>query len=171
MVFPRGSVGKETACNEGDAGDVVFTSGSRRSLEEDIADHFSVLARRIPWTEKPGGLQSKQSQRVGNKKQLSTHSYPINNVVIVSSEQQRDSAIHIHVSILLQTPLPSRLPHNTEQSSLCSTAGPCLWSILNIAVCTCPSQTPKLSLPPILAPGEHKFVLTSLSLFLCNYFL
>ena len=100
MVFPCGSVGKETACNEGDAGDtgdVGFTSGSRRSLEEDIADHFSVLARRTPWTEEPGGLQSIQSQRVGNKKHLSIHSYPINNVVIVSSEQQRDSAIHIYV--------------------------------------------------------------------------
>ena len=43
----------------------------------------------------------------------------INNVMIVSGEQQRDSAIHIHVSILFQTPLLSRLPHNTEQSSLC----------------------------------------------------
>jgi len=28
--------------------------------------------------------------------------------VIVSGEQQKDSAIHIHVSILPQTPLPSR---------------------------------------------------------------
>ena len=35
----------------------------------------------------------------------------INNVVIVSNEQQRDSAKHIHVSILSPTPLPSRLPH------------------------------------------------------------
>ena len=26
--------------------------------------------------------------------------------------------MHIHVSILLQAPLPSRLPHNIEQSSL-----------------------------------------------------
>ena len=32
-----------------------------------------------------------------------------NNVVIVSGEQRRDSAIQIHVSILPQTPLPSRL--------------------------------------------------------------
>ena len=46
------------------------------------------------------------------------------NVVIVSGGQQRDSAIHIHVSVLPQTPLPSRLPHNTEQSSLCYTEGP-----------------------------------------------
>ena len=59
---------------------------------------------------------------------------PVNNVVIVSGGQQRDSAIHIHVSILLQTPLPSRLPQNTEQSSLCCTVGPCWLSILNIAV-------------------------------------
>ena len=27
-------------------------------LEEDMADHFSVLAQRIPWTKEPGGLQS-----------------------------------------------------------------------------------------------------------------
>jgi len=34
--------------------------------------------------------------------------------VIVSDEQGRDSGIHIHVSILPQTPLPSRLPQNIE---------------------------------------------------------
>ena len=39
---------------------------------------------------------------------------PVNNTVIVSGEQGRDSAVHIHVSILPQTPLLSRLPHNTE---------------------------------------------------------
>ena len=77
-----------------------------------------------------------------------------NNVVIVSGEQQRDSAIHTHVSILPQTPLPSRLPHNIEQSSLCYAVGPCWLSILNIAVCTCWSQIPWLSLPPILIPWE-----------------
>ena len=32
----------------------------------------------------------------------------MNNVVIVSGGQQRDSAIHIQISILPQTPLPSR---------------------------------------------------------------
>ena len=29
-----------------------------------MATHFSILAWRIPWTEEPGGLQSKGSQRV-----------------------------------------------------------------------------------------------------------
>ena len=33
--------------------------------------------------------------------------YPINNAVIVSGEQQRDSATHTHESILPHTPLPS----------------------------------------------------------------
>ena len=51
----------------------------------------------------------------------------INNVVIVSGEQGRDSAIHTHVSILPQTLLPPRLPHNTEQSSLCYTISPCCY--------------------------------------------
>ena len=35
------------------------------SLEEGMATHSSILARRIPWTEEPGGLQSMGSQRVG----------------------------------------------------------------------------------------------------------
>ena len=34
--------------------------------------------------------------------------WPINNVVIASGAQQRDTATHIHVSILPQTPFPSR---------------------------------------------------------------
>ena len=33
-----------------------------------------------------------------------------------------------------------RLPHSIKQSSMCYTVGPCWLSILNIAVCTCPSQ-------------------------------
>ena len=69
--------------------------------------------------------------------------------MIVSSGQQRDSAIPIHVSILPKTPLPSRLQCNIEQSSLCYTVGPCWLSILNIAVFTCLSQTLYLSFPPV----------------------
>ena len=36
------------------------------SLEKGRATHSSILAWRIPWTEEPGGLQSKGSQRVGH---------------------------------------------------------------------------------------------------------
>ena len=34
-------------------------------LEEEMAIHFSILPWKIPWTEEPGRLQSKGSQRVG----------------------------------------------------------------------------------------------------------
>ena len=35
-------------------------------LEEGMMTHSRILARRIPGTEEPGGLQSKGSQRVGH---------------------------------------------------------------------------------------------------------
>ena len=60
----------------------------------------------------------------------------IDNVVLVSGVQQSDSVIHIHVSILFQIIFPLRLLQNIEQSSLCSTGGPCCVSTLNTAVCT-----------------------------------
>ena len=34
-------------------------------LEEGMATHSSILAKRIPWTEEAGGLQSRGSHRVG----------------------------------------------------------------------------------------------------------
>ena len=43
--------------------------------------------------------------------------WTINNVVIVSGGQRMEAAAHIHRSILPQTPLPSKLPHNIEHSS------------------------------------------------------
>ena len=36
------------------------------ALEKEMATHSSVLAWRIPWTEKPGGLQSMGSYTVGH---------------------------------------------------------------------------------------------------------
>ena len=44
-------------------GDVASTLGRKDSLE-DMATHSSILAWRIPWTDKPGGLWSIGSQRV-----------------------------------------------------------------------------------------------------------
>ena len=35
-------------------------------LEKEMATHPGILAWRIPWTEKPGGLQSMVLQRVGH---------------------------------------------------------------------------------------------------------
>ena len=59
--FPGGASGKEPACQS--------RSHERRGsdpweypLEEETATHSSILAWRIPWTEKPGGLRSTGSQ-------------------------------------------------------------------------------------------------------------
>ena len=44
----------------------VRSLGQEDPLEKEMATHSSVLAWRISWTEKPGGLQSTGSQRVGH---------------------------------------------------------------------------------------------------------
>ena len=44
---------------------LVPSLGWEDPLEEDMATHSSILAWRIPWTEEPGGLQSRGSQRGG----------------------------------------------------------------------------------------------------------
>ena len=46
--------------------------GQEDTLEKERATHFSILAWRIPWTEKPGGLQSMQSQELDTTERLST---------------------------------------------------------------------------------------------------
>ena len=40
--------------------------GQEDPLEKGTVAHSSILAWRIPWTEEPGGLESKGSQRVGH---------------------------------------------------------------------------------------------------------
>ena len=42
----------------------VRSLGREDTLEKEMATHSSILAWRIPWTEKPGGPQSMGSQRV-----------------------------------------------------------------------------------------------------------
>ena len=44
----------------------VQSLGREYPLEKGMATHSSILAWRIPWTEKPGGLESTGSQRVGH---------------------------------------------------------------------------------------------------------
>ena len=45
----------------------VQSLGWEDPLEKEwLATHSGILARRIPWTEEPGGLQSMRSQRVGH---------------------------------------------------------------------------------------------------------
>ena len=58
-----GSEGKASVYNVGDLGSIP---GSGRSPGEGNGILLSTLAWKIPWTEKPGRLQSMGSQRVGH---------------------------------------------------------------------------------------------------------
>ena len=44
----------------------VLTLGQEVPLEKGMATQSGILVRKIPWTEKPGRLQSKGLQRVGH---------------------------------------------------------------------------------------------------------
>ena len=53
-----------STCNAGVAGDIGSIPRWKDPLEEEMTTHSSILAWRIPWAEKPGRLQSMESQRV-----------------------------------------------------------------------------------------------------------
>ena len=59
MIFLGDSVVKNPPVNLGDTGS---NPGLEDLLEEGIATHSSILAWEIPWTEKPGWLQSMGSR-------------------------------------------------------------------------------------------------------------
>ena len=61
LGFPGGSDGEESACSVGDPGSI---SGSKDPLADETATHSSILIWEVPWTEKPGRLQSLGSERV-----------------------------------------------------------------------------------------------------------
>ena len=57
-----GSDGKESICNVKN----LSPGGQEDPLEKGTATHSSILAWRIPWAEKPSGLLSMGSQRLGH---------------------------------------------------------------------------------------------------------
>ena len=52
--------------NAGDRRDVGSIPGSGSSAGVGNATHSSILDWRVPWTERPSGLQSTELQRVGH---------------------------------------------------------------------------------------------------------
>ena len=73
LPFPGGSDGsdgKESVDNVGDQGS---TLGWEDPLEKEMATRFSILAWRIPLTEKLGGLQSMGLQRIGHNSAINTN--------------------------------------------------------------------------------------------------
>ena len=63
MGFPSNSVVKNLPVMKETQ---LHSQGQEDPLEEGMAPHSSILAWRIPWTEKPGGLWSLGSQRFGH---------------------------------------------------------------------------------------------------------
>ena len=55
---------KESACHAGDIGDMSRSLDQDNPLEEKMATLFRILAWKLLWTEEPGRLQSKRSQRI-----------------------------------------------------------------------------------------------------------
>ena len=92
LDFPDGASGNELTwrCRRREM--QVRSLGWENPLEG-MTTHSTVLVWKIPWTEEPGGLQPMGSQRVGHD-WSQAHTWLINNAVIVSGGQQRDSAIH-----------------------------------------------------------------------------
>ena len=56
--LPHWLSNKELSCNTGD--------GQEDPLEKEMTIHSSILAWEIPWTEEPGGLQSRGLQTAGH---------------------------------------------------------------------------------------------------------
>ena len=70
MRFPGDSVVK----NQPSKQEIwVCSLGQEDPLEKGMAIHSSILAWRIPWTEKPGRLQFVGLQRVGHNLVTNTH--------------------------------------------------------------------------------------------------
>ena len=64
--FPDGTSGKESTWSAGDAKTWAQSLGWEGPLEKEMATHTSsILAGKIPWTEKPSRLKSMGSQRIG----------------------------------------------------------------------------------------------------------
>ena len=57
---------KKLPDSSGDAGDVGLILGSGRYPGEGNGNPLQYSCWKIPWTEEPGGLQSKGLQRVGH---------------------------------------------------------------------------------------------------------
>ena len=64
---------KNKPTNAGDVRNAGSILGQEDPLEDGMATHSSILAWRIPWTEKPGELQSIGLRSQTELKQLSTH--------------------------------------------------------------------------------------------------
>ena len=83
MNFPGGSVVKNPYAYAGDAEMWVLSLGQEDPLVKKMTSHSSTLARKIPWTEEPGGLQFMVFQRVRRDwAHTHTHTHTHNGILL-----------------------------------------------------------------------------------------
>ena len=71
--FPGGASGKEPECQCRGLKTLVQSLGSEDPLDWEMAICFSILARKFPWTEESGELQSVGLQRVRQNRATEKH--------------------------------------------------------------------------------------------------
>ena len=126
--FPGGSVGKEPACNAGDAGDMGSIPGVRKIPWRRAWQPIPVflpgefhgqrsLAGYSPWGHKESDLTEVWLRWLST--QAHTRAHTVDNAVRVSSTTKWVSDARIHVSILSHIIFLFWLLQSTEESSVC----------------------------------------------------
>ena len=112
---------KNLPANVGDMRDVCSIPESGRAPGKGMATHSIILARRIPWTEEPGGRQSMGLQRVVHKWShlAGTHKIfiLIGNVGTLLSNDSHNVPPYYDSKYKCLSTIPSLLPGNRYQVS------------------------------------------------------
>ena len=104
----------------------VWSLGQEDPLEKEVATHSSILVWGMPWTEKPGGLWSMGSQRVGHDTETDhTSTYSQNLVWCLKYSKHSINICQINkwISVILLTIYPFLvllfLQHKNKTGILC----------------------------------------------------
>ena len=146
--FPSDSDCKESACNAGDLGSIPVL-GRSPGGGHDNPLQYSCLGNPMD----RGAWQATVPRVAKSQTRLSDYALSPSTVLwyFKANSKGTQPIIYVYPS---STPLPFRLPHNIEQSSLCYAVDSCWLSILNIAVCT----------------GNYKFILFLFGKFILYHF-
>ena len=77
LQFPGGSTIKHLPAMQERQETGVLSLGQEDALEDKMATHSSILARKIPWTEEPHGLRPWGRKEWDTTKQLSMYSFAV----------------------------------------------------------------------------------------------
>ena len=143
----------------------VRSLGGEEPLEKEMAIHSSILAWKIPWTEKPGGLQSTGWQRVRHDWATNTFTFQHRNLDYFPHKWFRLSSIiswvtHHGGSAAAKAPVSSLHPHCLQVPSSADLGPGDLTSLADGTVAnTTQAETckePGRWSPALAAPGNQQ---------------